>query len=487
MVYRAGEMPVAAAPRACPVNGRITPALPAPSTSWAKRLLILPPLLVGVAIVAFAVRTRAPPEQAPPVERATAVRAIAVPKVTVVPRALGYGVARPEKEWKAVAQVSGKVVALHPGLRKGQILPAGTVLLRLDPIDYELKVREVEASIASAEAELAELAVRADNLRRSGAIGRRALDLSRRELERRRQLYERGTAAAAAVDEVEQTMLASRQKVQDIDNELNLVPARRKVLEAKLALYRAQLDDARLDSARTTVAAPFDVRISAVAVEQDQFARAGDVMAEADGIDVAEVEAQVPIDRLLPLVPPGLDPSGWSAAEFADAPRQLGLKAVVRLRTGALAPEWPARVARVSPTVDPQTRTVGVIVAVDEPYRKIVPGRRPPLVRGMYVEVELSGQGKPGRLVVPRTALHAHGDGVAAYVVDSERRLQRRPLRIGIEQPDFVTVDEGLAAGEWIVISDPMPAIDGMLLEVVEDAAAAVRLGAAASGGAEAP
>ena len=47
------------------------------------------------------------------------------------------------------------------------------------------------------------------------------------------------------------------------------------------------------------------------------------------------------------------------------------------LRAGSDVIEWPARFARTSDTVDPKTRTIGAIVAVDGAYLQATPGRRP--------------------------------------------------------------------------------------------------------------
>ena len=45
-----------------------------------------------------------------------------------------------------------------------------------------------------------------------------------------------------------------------------------------------------------------------------------------------------------------------------------------------------------------------------------------------------------------------------------------------------MTITGGLAEGERIVISDPIPAIDGMLVKAVADEAAAARLVTQATG-----
>jgi multidrug efflux pump subunit AcrA (membrane-fusion protein) len=148
------------------------------------------------------------------------------------------------------------------------------------------------------------------------------------------------------------------------------------------------------------------------------------------------------------------------------------------LRTGDFEASWEGRFARIDATIDPQTRTVGVIVAVDNPYEKIKPGIRPPLVRNMFCEVELKGRAIPNRLVIPRSALH---EGYI-YAVNPENRLSRKKVEIDFSQTNFYVVNSGVNPGERIVVSDLIPAIDGMLLEPIEDVELDKQLMAEASG-----
>jgi len=124
-----------------------------------------------------------------------------------------------------------------------------------------------------------------------------------------------------------------------------------------------------------------------------------------------------------------------------------------------------------------------VIVAVDGPYRKAKPGLRPALVKGMFVEVELRGKDRPNMLIAPRSALHEGRDGATmAYVVDEKARLRRKLVKIKFAQGNFVVIESGLSAGERLVVSDPVPAIDGMKLDVSLDETAEARLRRQATG-----
>ncbi|MCY4452857.1 MAG: efflux RND transporter periplasmic adaptor subunit [Immundisolibacterales bacterium] len=445
----------------------------------ARAMLFVVPVAVAAAVVGYAVQTREGPRRLPPEERTTPVRVVTVPSVDVVPRALGYGSAQPGRVWEAVGEVSGTVIYRHPELAKGALLRAGTELLRIDPTDYRLAIAQIEASIRSTEAQLAVLDVREANTRRSLAIEDRSIDLARKELERKQSLVRQGTVSQATVDQEERAVLAGEQALQNLRNAMNLLPAERSVLEATRDQLGAQLETARRDLERTTIVAPFDCRIAEVNVEQAQFAARGKVLVVADSLDVAEVNAQVPIGTLLTLVPAELNlPLQEPMLAMARIREVVDLEATVRLRTGRGATQWPARFQRISDTVDPRTRTVGVIVAVDDPYRRTGPGRRPPLVKNMYVEVEIRGPPRHGAVVVPRSALH----GRAVRVVDSEGRLRIREVETEFMQTNFVVVASGIEAGERVVVSDLPFAVDGMRLAPEEDEEALVALVAEAVG-----
>ena len=443
-----------------------------------RLLLFVVPVALGLGVIGYALQNREGPQRLPPEERTTPVRVVTAPAVDVVPRALGYGSVIPGRIWEAVGEVSGTVIYRHPELEKGAVLRAGTQLLRIDPTDYRLAVAQIEANIRSTEAQLAVLDVRASNTKRSLSIEARSIDLSRKELERTQRLVKQGTISQAAADQEERAVLAGEQAVQNLRNSMNLLPAERSVLEATLDQLRAQLETARRNLDRTTIVAPFDCRIAEVNVEKAQFAAQGKVLVVADSLDVAEVTAQVPIGTLLTLLPRDLDLPLDPGAIMPRLREVAGLDAIVRLRTGRGDTEWLARFSRMSDTVDPRTRTVGVIVAVDDPYRQAIPGERPPLVKNMYVEVEVRGRPRPGAVVIPRGALH----GREIRTVDSEDRLRIREVEVDFIQTNFVVIASGLEAGERVVVSDLPFAADGMRLAPVDDEEARSSLVAEAAG-----
>ncbi len=449
-------------------------------------LAVLLPLLAGGLLVAVFVATRTPPARDAGREVVRRVMIIEAPATPWRPRATGFGEARPARVWRAVAEVSGRIVERHPELETGAILPRGALLLRIDRADYELAAAEAEASIAARRAQLEDLEAHRDSLRRSLEIERRRLAVAERELERQQRLLEQGSVSRAEVDRQEREFLQQRQAVQELENTLARIPAERRRLEAELARDRARLQQAERDLPRTRIVAPYDLRVSAVHAERDQYVRAGETLMEGDDVGASEVEAGVPVQQFRSILRPVARGDDLPGAQLDQLLAAMDLTAEIRLRaSGASEPmaRWPARVDRISDAIDPRTRTIGVVAVVDRPYEKARPPEKPPLVKGMYVEVRFCAPPRPAAVVLPRTALHED----RVYVVGDDERLEIRRPGIAFRHGGFVVIGDGIDAGERVVLSDPVPAIGGMKLSPRADAAARAALVTEARGARDCP
>lgn len=452
-----------------------------------RAALLLVPLLIGAAILMRAASSRVEPEPVSQTEPASAVRVVTMEPVAFVPQVSAFGTVEPASTWRALAQVSGVVEELLPDLQPGRLVDAGTRIIRIDAADYELAEAQAIARLAAAEARLAEFGTREENFAASLEIERRALELAEAELERRRALLASGTGSQATVDQAEEGVLQRRARVQDIDNQLRLLPAQAGVQEAEKRIAESQLAEARRNIERTVVAMPFEGRISEVSVERGQFVTGGQVMVVAEDLALAEVSARLTPQQLEPLIADRLAhiPAFELTAANIDAiPQAYGLSVELRLDIGSRVFVWPAGIRRLSFAIDPQTRTVGLVVGVKEPYRLAIPGERPPLMGGMFVEVVLRGAAREDALLVPREALERDGEGWAVHVADGEDRLRRRPVALGGLFGNVALVAEGLAAGDRVVVGELGVAVEGMLLSPREDEALKRRLGGE---GAEAP
>ncbi len=428
-----------------------------------KKLLITPGVILGVLSFFYLAQTKEKPKKIPITERAKPVRVLPISMVSLTPRAVGFGYVQPEKVWKAIAEVGGKIVEIHPNLKKGVFLNKGELLFRIRPDQSQFAVEKTKADILNIKAQVAELDQNQINTQRQLEIEERSLEINQKELKRKEQLFDEGVISKSELDKENQRLLIQRNVVENYKGVLNRIPSERRALGATLSANQSRLGEAQIDLEKTIIKVPFPSRVSQVNVEQGQAANVGQTLATTDSVEVSEIEAQIPRYVLKNLVPHGrnnpMNLETFKNITRGDEKQFLGFKALVRLDLQGQKIEWKARFSRIAET-DPKTGAIGVVVAVDDPYLKTQPGRRPPLQKNMYCEVELFGKPLQKSIVIPRSSLYKN----YVYLINSENRLEKRQVVPGFYQGNLVTIESGLQTGEQLVVSDLVPAIDGMLL-----------------------
>ncbi|MGR5243738.1 efflux RND transporter periplasmic adaptor subunit [Vibrio sp. PNB23_22_6] len=423
-----------------------------------KKLLFFPALGVGIIILFLAINLKPDLPVKPTRDRARLVETIPLELQAIAPVAIGFGKVAPKVEWKAIAEVTGKVVYRHPRLEKGQVLQSGTEILRIDPLDYELKLVQAQADLKSAQTSLAKLNQEEANLKATLKIEANRLKIANKELERKQNLRKKGLTSQSDVDQQQQNALSQRKLVLDIENQIGLMPDEKKVAQALVKVNASKVDEAKRSLDKTLIQLPYDLRIAEVDIEQNQVVNLQQIMVIAHGIDIMEVEAQLSIHDMQTLAA--------SIGEFTrdesgiPQPDTESIHAFIELNSGNLSAHWPAKVARISETVDPSQATAGVILEIQQDYRSLTPTSAPPLVNGMFVQARIEGQENPS-WVIPERALH--GDKI--YLMGEDNRLQVVTVEVLYRRDNQVVIDGELEQGQKLIINDLLPAINGMLLK----------------------
>lgn len=435
-----------------------------------KLILITAPLVVvGGLILGNIVANKSEPGRVELLERATAVRVIEARVHSLRPSLTGYGLVSPSRTYEAIAQVGGTAEYVNPALHKGEILSEGAVLLRLSPEDFNLAIAQARANIRAAEARLAEMTISEQNQRAALGIEQDALALKTTDLARSESLFASQAISQSVLDSARAAHLAQSQKVLNIQSSLNLLPTQRAAQTEQIAVYQASLSSAELSLTRSELRLPFAARVSSISGEQGQFIKAGQTIASFDGIEAAEAEAQVSLSDLSALLGGARAQAGLSVFNpeaMSSVLKSLGIEAVVRLRLGDEFVEWPAELDRLSNVIDPKSGTLGVIVRVESAYSGAGESVRPPLTKGMFVEVELTAPPISG-VVIPRGAI----DQGRVLLADENERLQVLEVFPTLIQGEIALVIDGIPAGSRVVVSRPRPIIAGMLLATTPDEA----------------
>ncbi len=417
-----------------------------------KILWALPPIIIGIVFFMIMQGGKQPPETTSNNEIPRLVRVQTIQAIDFIPVATGYGVVQPAQIWKAIAQVSGRITAIHPRLNNGEIIQQGESLLQIDPVDYELKLTQ-------AETELAKLDVEKTNAAASLKIEERNLALAKKEAQRLQKLVKKGSVSQSDADNAERTMLSTSTLVQNLKNSLALLPSQIKLQQAKVV-------QAQRDLANTHIFAPFNMRVSALSIEADQYVSNGTHMFSGDSVDRVEITAQVALSSLKNLFTHANHIPTDISLLSNNLDTLTGFKPTVKLDMGNdQYAQWAADFVRFSDSVDQETRTMGVVVSVEEPLKKIIPGIRPPLSKGMFVEVSIAGITQPDSIVIPRAALR----NGSAYIMNEDSRLAIRPLTKRYDQGQYSIIANGLESGEQLVLTDLIPAVEGMLLKAAQN------------------
>src|SRR5438270_2874030 len=106
--------------------------------------------------------------------------------------------------------------------------------------------------------------------------------------------------------------------------------------------------------------------------------------------------------------------------------------------------KFPAKVALVSPALDPNSTTVEVWVQAANPKQQLRPGSA--------VQLQIVAQQVPDALIVPSAALLTGDNGEnSVMVVGADKHAHQQAVNPGIKQGDAVQIVSGLKKGDQVV------------------------------------
>ncbi|MET0066840.1 MAG: efflux RND transporter periplasmic adaptor subunit [Candidatus Thiodiazotropha sp.] len=319
-------------------------------------------------------------------------------------------------EFVAAPKVSGRIEEIDVDL--ADIVIRGQVVARLDNDEYVQAVRQAEADLAVAKANLAE----AESL----------LKIAERELQRVEQLRNKGVSSESQRDTAMADQLAKAAHVE--------------VTRAQVIRARAELETARIRLGYTQVKADWgsggDQRVVA-----ERFVDQGEtVSANAQLLRIVELDPMKAV---------------FFVTERDYARLQPGQRA--NLTTDAYPGEsFGAEILRISPVFRENTRQARVELKVENPDLRLKPG--------LFVRVDVVLDRAVSVALVPEQALARREGQDGVFVVDpGGERVVWRPVNIGIRHASQVAIaGEGLQ-GRVVVLGQQLLA-DGSMIRVATDA-----------------
>jgi RND family efflux transporter MFP subunit len=374
---------------------------------------------VGIAGAVTFIMLKKPPERKEQDLQAPLVEVVQLQSKDIPMVVQGYGTVTPKVEVDIIPEVAGKVIYIYPELIVGGLIPADKTILRIDPRDYKLAVRQAEAAVADA---------------------RVILETEQAEAEVARTEW--------------------KQLHPDTEPTSSLVLRQPQIRKAKALLdsSEAQLATAQLRLERTNLSLPFDVLITSENVDIGQYVVTGQSLAKGYGTNSVEIEVPLMDSELA-----WFDVFENSIFSNDNSNSTKGTPAEVKATFAGTEHTWKGNVVRTTGQVDKTSRMISVVVEVPKPFDAI--NDRPPLLPGVFTEVLIQGNTLRNAVAVPRDAIR---EGDQMWIVNGNR-LGVRPLKIVRADKKFAYVVSGDLDGAKVVLSSLDAPIDGMKVRTKAD------------------
>jgi membrane fusion protein (multidrug efflux system) len=297
-----------------------------------------------------------------------------------------------EQTVDVVPRTGGRITAIY--IKLGDRVRRGQVLAKIEDREIVEQVRQAEASHRVAEA----------TIRQREAD----LNLAQTNVERSRNLFSR--------------QLLPKQTLDDAEARYSSAVAALDLARAQLAQSEARLEELRVNLANTNIVSPVDGFVARRDLDIGAYASTNQPVASVVAISSLRLVANI-VEKDLKSV-------------------GVGDRAVVHVDAYP-GETFNGRVARLSPVLDPATRTAQMEVEIDNPEFRLKPG--------MYARIDLTVEDKKNVLVVPKVALVDSDGQRGVFQPTPDNRAKFKPVKVGLENAETAEILEGLSEGEVFV------------------------------------
>jgi membrane fusion protein, multidrug efflux system len=242
---------------------------------------------------------------------------------------------------------------------------------------------------------------------------------------------------AKRYDELAQRGIATREQV---DTSRTTVAA----LNATVDADKAAVENAKVQLQYATILAPITGRTGVLMVHEGNLVRANDQTALVVINQVAPISVSFAIpEARLPELKKYM--AGGALRVTANAPNDDASPAV-------------GRITFVDNSVDQTTGTIRIKGTFPNADRRLWPGQ--------YVNVVVTLSTDPNAIVVPSVAVQAGQQGSYVFVVNSEQKVDLRPVTVGRTTATETVIESGLKPGETVVTDGHLRLVPGSHITV---------------------
>jgi RND family efflux transporter MFP subunit len=324
------------------------------------------------------------------------------------------GTVSPLQETSVLSEVNGRIIEVSPSFSVGGFISKDEVLLRIDPRDYETNLLRAEASVKSAQSNLAQ---------------------------------EKGRAKVA--EQEWKNSPKGRQRTQEAKDLYLRKPQLDQALSQMLAA-QADLNTARDNLERTSIRAPYDALIRTKHSELGQFVAAGTPLVDIFSVEYAQIRLPIPQNKLEYLELPAL------------GTMQNGSPIDLYTEVGGKVKHWTAYLHHTEGVFDERSRVLFSVARIEDPYALKNPHREP-LRIGTFVNANIEGRELIDIIRLPRYVIRA---GNNLWVIDETGHLRTRAVTLLRTGDDFVYISAGLNEGELVSLTSLDNSFEGAQVRI---------------------
>jgi membrane fusion protein (multidrug efflux system) len=337
------------------------------------------------------------------------VKVVEVAPVTTDVYADLVGEVRGSQEVEIRARVSGILLGKH--FADGALVRKGQLLYTIDAREYRAQLASAEAQLASAEANL--LRARQDVDRYRPLLAENAIS---------RQVYDNAVASAEQA-------------------------------QAQVAASRAAISEARLGVEYAEVRAPLTGRIGASQIFEGALVTAGQtLLAEISSDDPAWVYFSVSEAQLLNYQ------RRYGAGERSAEGQRAAEPVMLRLSDGSEY-DRPGHINFADRALDPTTGTYSLRAEFPNPDHMLVPG--------LFARIRIVAEEREGVVLLPDRAVQQQLGRYFVTAVGKDGKAEIRPVTPGPRLGNRWVIEDGLVAGDQVVVEGTLKARPGTPLQAI--------------------
>jgi multidrug efflux pump subunit AcrA (membrane-fusion protein) len=345
----------------------------------------------------------------------------------------------PNEQSDVAAETSGKVAAV--GVDMGSSVRRGQMIVKLDDVDFRIKIQQAQAQLDQAKATLrqneAKIGLRPGQKFNPENVpevagAREALDLAEKNLRRYERLVETGDISRAAYDQQKSQRDQLAEQYQALIHQAQQNYAAVANAQAAVDAALTQVSLAKRNLGYTVVVSPMAGYVSDRPADVGEYVSPQQKVATVVNLNPLRVRIDIP-EQAISQIHVGESVS-VSVAAYPDR-------------------SFSGHVARVSPSVTTASRTLTVEADVENPKAELKPGQ--------FATVRILLPQTEAAVLVPQRSLRTISGSTYVFVIKNGHAEQRL-VQSGQTEGDLVELKSGVAADEVVATSNVDQLSDGV-------------------------